>query len=123
MTWTTAPLLKAIELHDSRRIPLNASERAKRKGSYPYYGANGLVDHVDDYIFDGDYVLLAEDGGNFDKPERGVAYEVSGKFWVNNHAHILKPIPACVSLARVVPPTWRSGGSKADAAGTSRPIS
>jgi type I restriction enzyme S subunit len=91
ITWTTTPLLKAIELHDSRRIPLNASERAKRKGSYPYYGANGLVDHVDDYIFDGEYVLLAEDGGNFDKPERGVAYEVSGKFWVNNHAHILKP--------------------------------
>lgn len=91
MTWTMAPLLKVVELQDGQRVPLNATERAKRKGNFPYYGANGLVDHVDDYIFDGDYVLLAEDGGNFDKPERGVAYEVSGKFWVNNHAHILKP--------------------------------
>jgi type I restriction enzyme S subunit len=84
-------LLSTDELHDSRRIPLNATERAKRKGQFPYYGANGLVDHIDSYIFDGEYVLLAEDGGNFDKPERGVAYEVSGKFWVNNHAHILRP--------------------------------
>ena len=89
--WTNSPLLSAVELHDSRRIPLNAAERAKRKGQFPYYGANGLVDHVDSYIFDGEYVLLAEDGGDFDKPERGVAYGVSGKFWVNNHAHILRP--------------------------------
>ena len=89
--WTNSPLLSTVELHDSRRIPLNATERAKRKGQFPYYGANGLVDHIDSYIFDGEYVLLAEDGGNFDKPERGVAYEVSGKFWVNNHAHILRP--------------------------------
>jgi len=89
--WTTRPLLNAIELHDSRRVPLNAVERAKRKGKFPYHGANGLVDHIDSYIFDGEFVLLAEDGGNFDKPERGVAYEVSGKFWVNNHAHILQP--------------------------------
>jgi type I restriction enzyme S subunit len=89
--WTLSPLLAAVELYDSQRIPLNASERAKRQGPFPYYGANGLVDHVDSYIFDGDFVLLAEDGGNFDKPERGVAYEASGRFWVNNHAHILKP--------------------------------
>jgi type I restriction enzyme, S subunit len=89
--WTRAPLLKIVDLHDSRRVPLNSTERAKRKGNFPYYGANGLVDYVDDYLFEGDFVLLAEDGGNFDKPERGVAYEVSGKFWVNNHAHILKP--------------------------------
>ena len=91
MTWAMTPLLKCVNLHDGRRIPLNATERAKRKGDFPYYGANGLVDHVNDFVFDGDYVLLAEDGGNFDRPERGVAYEVSGKFWVNNHAHILKP--------------------------------
>jgi type I restriction enzyme S subunit len=91
MNWNMVPLLEIADLHDSRRVPLNATERAKRKGNFPYYGANGLVDHVNNYIFDGEYVLLAEDGGNFDKPERGVAYEVSGKFWVNNHAHILKP--------------------------------
>ena len=59
-------------------------------GSYPYYGANGQVDTVGDYLFDGDYILLAEDGGYFDDPRRGVAYRAGGKFWVNNHAHILK---------------------------------
>jgi type I restriction enzyme S subunit len=62
------------------------------RGKYPYYGANGLVDHVNKYLFDGDYTLLAEDGGYFDDPKRGVAYDVSGKFWVNNHAHILEPL-------------------------------
>jgi type I restriction enzyme, S subunit len=89
--WVSAPLMDTIDLHDNRRIPLNASQRETMKGGFPYFGANGLVDHVNDYLFDGHYVLLAEDGGNFDKPERGVAYEVPGRFWVNNHAHILSP--------------------------------
>ena len=70
-TWIIAPLLNVVDLHDGRRVPLNAAERAMRQGNFPYYGANGLVDHVNDYIFDGDFVLLAEDGGNFDRPERG----------------------------------------------------
>jgi type I restriction enzyme, S subunit len=63
----------------------------KAFGTDPLGKAKRADDHVDNYIFDGDFVLLAEDGGNFDKPESGVAYEVSGKFWINNHAHILKP--------------------------------
>lgn len=87
--WVNASLFNLVELHDSKRIPLNATERAQRRGQYPYYGANGQVDTIDDYLFDGDYILLAEDGGYFDEPSRGVAYEASGKFWVNNHAHIL----------------------------------
>jgi type I restriction enzyme S subunit len=62
------------------------------RGDYPYYGANGLVDHVNDFLFDGEYTLLAKDGGYFDEPKRGVAYEVTGRFWVNNHAHILEPL-------------------------------
>jgi type I restriction enzyme S subunit len=73
-------------------VPLNATQRAAMQGPYAYFGANGLVDHVNDYLFEGDYVLLAEDGGYFDDPVRGVAYEASGKFWVNNHAHILGPL-------------------------------
>ena len=89
--WVMAPLMELIDLHDSRRIPLNQTERQTRSGPYPYYGANGQVDSIDDYIFDGDFILLAEDGGHFDDPARGVAYEVSEKFWVNNHAHILSP--------------------------------
>lgn len=58
-------------------------------GSYPYYGANGQVGSVGDFLFEGKHILVAEDGGYFDQPERGVAYEVDGRFWVNNHAHIL----------------------------------
>lgn len=87
--WVAAPLMDVVELHDARRIPLNATERATRKGPYPYYGANGQVDSVEGFLFEGEFVLLAEDGGFFDNPARGVAYEAKGRFWVNNHAHIL----------------------------------
>jgi type I restriction enzyme, S subunit len=89
--WSLRPLMDVVDLHDSRRIPLNQGERARRRGQYPYYGANGQVDSIDGFIFEGEYVLLAEDGGYFDDPARGVAYEVTGKFWVNNHAHVLSP--------------------------------
>jgi len=89
--WINARLADLVDVLDGKRVPLNGTQRATMKGEFPYYGANGLVDHINDYIFDGHYVLLAEDGGNFDKPERGVAYEATGKFWVNNHAHILSP--------------------------------
>ncbi|MFY1916537.1 restriction endonuclease subunit S [Achromobacter xylosoxidans] len=90
--WEKVPVTEIVALHDARRVPLNAAQRAEMKGPIPYYGANGLVGYVNDYLFDGDYVLLAEDGGYFDDPRRGVAYEASGKFWVNNHAHILQPL-------------------------------
>ena len=73
---------------DSQRIPITASDR--NKGIYPYYGANGIQDYVDDYIFDDELVLLAEDGGNFGSTDKPIAYRVSGKCWVNNHAHVLK---------------------------------
>ena len=77
------------EILDSQRIPITASER--EEGEYPYYGANGIQDYVANYIFDDELVLLAEDGGNFGSKERPIAYRVSGKCWVNNHAHVLKP--------------------------------
>ena len=77
------------EILDFMRVPIVASER--EKGKYPYYGANGIQDYVADYIFDDELVLLAEDGGNFGSRERSIAYRVSGKCWVNNHAHVLKP--------------------------------
>ena len=77
------------EILDSMRVPITASER--EEGEYPYYGANGIQDHIADYIFDDELVLLAEDGGNFGSRERPIAYRVSGKCWVNNHAHVLKP--------------------------------
>ena len=71
------------------RIPITASSR--EKGIYPYYGANGIQDYVSSYIFDDDLVLLAEDGGSFGSKTKPIAYRVSGKCWVNNHAHVLKP--------------------------------
>ena len=77
------------EILDSMRIPITASSR--EKGIYPYYGANGIQDYVSSYIFDDDLVLLAEDGGSFGSKTKPIAYRVSGKCWVNNHAHVLKP--------------------------------
>ena len=77
------------EILDSMRIPIPATKR--QEGSYPYYGANGIQGHVADYIFDDDLVLLAEDGGNFGSKTKPIAYKVTGKCWVNNHAHVLKP--------------------------------
>ena len=79
------------EILDSCRVPITAKDR--KAGDYPYYGANGLQDYVADYIFDDELVLLAEDGGNFGSKERPIAYRVSGKCWVNNHAHVLKAKP------------------------------
>ena len=77
------------EILDSMRIPITAENR--EKGPYPYYGANGIQDYVADYIFNDELVLLAEDGGNFGSKDKPIAYRVSGKCWVNNHAHVLKP--------------------------------
>ena len=77
------------QILDSMRVPITASNR--EEGEYPYYGANGIQDYIADYIFDDELVLLAEDGGNFGSKERPIAYRVSGKCWVNNHAHVLKP--------------------------------
>ncbi|NUO83471.1 restriction endonuclease subunit S [candidate division KSB1 bacterium] len=85
-----------VEFLDSMRRPVTESER--RAGPYPYYGANGQQGTIDDYIFDEPLVLLAEDGGHFQTPDRGIAYRISGKTWVNNHAHVLRP-KACIDLA------------------------
>ena len=84
--WKTVRLGDVCEILDSKRVPITAHER--KNGSYPYYGANGIQDYVADYIFDDELVLLAEDGGNFGSKEKPIAYRVSGKCWVNNHAHV-----------------------------------
>jgi len=89
--WSKNTINECCEILDSQRVPINSEERAKRKGNYPYYGANGVQGYIDDYIFDGDAILLAEDGGNFEQyADRPIAQWVTGKFWVNNHAHILR---------------------------------
>jgi len=89
MTWRERNLEDLIELHDHRRIPLSAMERGKRKGEFRYYGAQGVIDHVDAYLFDGEYVLIAEDGENLRSRKQPIAQIASGQFWVNNHAHIV----------------------------------
>lgn len=77
------------EILDSKRVPIKEADR--NVGIYPYYGANGIQGYIDDYIFDDELVLLAEDGGHFGSKDKPIAYRVSGKCWVNNHAHVLKP--------------------------------
>ncbi|MDE0528195.1 MAG: restriction endonuclease subunit S [Truepera sp.] len=88
--WEAASLETAIEIHDKRRIPLNRRQRTERQGPYPYYGAAGIVNYVDDYLFDGVHVLVGEDGSVVDARGHPVIQYVWGKFWVNNHAHVLK---------------------------------
>ena len=94
--WAHASLEAVCQILDSRRIPLNNSERSRRIAGksaddlYPYYGATGQVGVIDDFIFDGEHILLGEDGAPFLDPFKDKSYLVGGKFWVNNHAHILK---------------------------------
>lgn len=75
--------------HDSKRIPLSAKQRENIEKKYPYYGAQGIIDYVDDYLFEGKYLLIAEDGENLRSRKLPIATIVEGKFWVNNHAHIV----------------------------------
>ena len=82
-------LSDAVEILDSKRIPVSSAERATRRKLFPYYGAQGVVDYIDDYLFDGDYVLVAEDGNNLKTLTEPIVTWATGRFWVNNHAHIL----------------------------------
>ena len=75
--------------YDKKRIPLSSAQREKRKGNYRYYGAQGVIDYIDDYIFDGTFLLIAEDGENLKSKKQNIAQVVNGQFWVNNHAHIV----------------------------------
>ena len=88
--WTVAGLGEIISIHDSARIPLNSRQRAQRQGQYPYYGAAGIMDYVDDFLFDGVHILTGEDGSVMDNDGYPVVQYVWGQFWVNNHAHVMK---------------------------------
>lgn len=79
----------AVDILDSRRIPVSSADRARRDKKYPYYGAQGIVDYIDGYLFDGQYVLVAEDGNNLKSLAEPIVTWAKGRFWVNNHAHIL----------------------------------
>lgn len=88
--WEEKKLGECVEILDSQRKPIESKERANRKGIYPYYGASGIIDYIDDYLFDGEYILLGEDGANIINRNSRLAFIATGKYWVNNHAHIMK---------------------------------
>ncbi len=87
--WPTKKLGEVTDFLDNLRKPITESQRII--GPYPYYGANGQVGWINNYIFNEDLILLAEDGGNFGSKTKPIAYKISGKTWVNNHAHVLRP--------------------------------
>lgn len=89
--WKADHLGRYVEVLDKHRVPLSSTERAKRQGPYPYWGANGILDHIDDYLFDEPLLLMAEDGGYYDQAStRPICFLVDGKIWVNNHAHVIR---------------------------------
>ncbi len=88
--WEIRKLETLVNILDSKRIPLEVSERKKRFGKYPYYGASGIIDHIDDYIFDERILCLSEDGENLKSRVLPIAFTIEEKCWVNNHAHVLK---------------------------------
>lgn len=88
----TIPLRRVVRCLDGRRVPLNSEERAGRQGPYPYFGASGVVDHLDGYLFDEVIVLLGEDGAQLGDPHYPISRVVHEACWVNNHAHVLRPL-------------------------------
>jgi type I restriction enzyme S subunit len=87
--WKNGTVNDIVNIHDSKRKPLSGAERDKMEKNYPYYGATSLMDYVDNYLFDGIYLLLGEDGTVVDDKGFPILQYVYGQFWVNNHAHIL----------------------------------
>lgn len=88
-SWEEKKLSEITENQDSKRIPLSKSQRDNMNRIYDYYGASGIIDKVDDYIFEGKQLLIGEDGANLVTRSKDIAFIADGKYWVNNHAHIL----------------------------------
>ena len=90
--WELSKVKHELVFLDYKRVPLSAVERTNMERIYDYYGASGVIDKVDSYLFDGKYILVGEDGANLLSRSTPLAFIAEGKFWVNNHAHILSPI-------------------------------
>ena len=90
--WANPQLEDCVDILDGKRVPINSKERAKRKGEIPYYGATGQIGWIDDFIFDEELVLVGEDGTPFLDLTKNTSYIISGKSWVNNHAHVVRAI-------------------------------
>ena len=89
VSWSLKKISDICEFQNNKRVPLKSLDREKRQGEYPYYGASGIVDYIDNYIFDGKFLLISEDGENLRTRNTPIAFQAQGRFWVNNHAHIL----------------------------------
>ena len=87
--WPLKPFGQLASNQDGRREPVKASDRAERKGQYPYYGASGIIDYVEEYLFDETALLIGEDGANLLARSTPIAFLAHGKYWVNNHAHVV----------------------------------
>ena len=77
---------------DGLRTPVKSADRSLRDGIYPYYGASGVIDTIDAFLFDGTFLLIGEDGANLLSRSTPIAFQASGRFWVNNHAHVLQAL-------------------------------
>lgn len=88
--WEVKELDEIINIYDSKRVPLSKNQRDLRKGNIPYYGATEIMDYIDDFIFDDDYILIAEDGSVMNQDGFPVVQFIWGKTWVNNHAHVIQ---------------------------------
>ena len=86
--WDRKPFSGLMECKNRIRVPVKKSERETTEGTHPYYGASGIVDYVDDYLFEGEHLLISEDGANLVARVTPIAFIATGQFWVNNHAHV-----------------------------------
>ena len=89
--WEEYPLENVVDFLDGQRKPLESAERATMKGNYPYYGASGIIDYIDRHLFDEPLLLLGEDGANIITRSSPLCFIATGKYWVNNHAHVMRP--------------------------------
>lgn len=115
--WEVKRLKRLLRFRDSERIPISADERGKLAKIYPYFGASGIIDYVDDFIFDQPLILVAEDGANLYSRSSPLAFLAEGKYWVNNHAHILEPLMGPISywinlLATIEYDPWITGAAQ-----------
>ncbi len=115
--WEVKRLKLVCTFLDSHRIPLSSEERAIMVKEYPYYGASGIIDYVESYLFDEPLILVAEDGANLFSRSTPLAFVASGKYWVNNHAHILRPNDNSLAywayvLATIVYDPWITGSAQ-----------
>lgn len=89
--WPILPFGRLVVNEDKQRVPLRVADRSLRHGPYPYYGASGIIDFIDDYIFEGKKLLISEDGANLAARTKPIAFIAEGQYWVNNHAHVVSP--------------------------------